>query len=94
MTGWRTSWALARSIAGPMEVWEIAGLPWVQVLDFGQMDFVSPHNGAIPASAMRSSGQFEHRLLVRAKAELVAAASATASFPRTMSASCANGQNG
>lgn len=56
------------------EVWEIASLPWVQVLDFGQMDFVSAHNGAIPASAMRSPEQFEHRLLVRAKAEIVAAA--------------------
>lgn len=56
------------------DVWEIAALPWVQVLDFGQMDFVSAHNGAIPASAMRSPDQFEHRLLVRAKAEIVAAA--------------------
>jgi citrate lyase subunit beta/citryl-CoA lyase len=56
------------------DVSEIAAMPWVQVLDFGQMDFVSAHNGAIPASAMRSPQQFEHRLLVRAKAELVAAA--------------------
>lgn len=52
----------------------IAALPWMQVLDFGLMDFVSAHNGAIPASAMRSPGQFEHRLLSRAKAEVVAAA--------------------
>lgn len=56
------------------EVGEIAATPWVQVLDFGQMDFVSAHNGAIPAAAMRSPQQFEHRLLVRAKAEVVAAA--------------------
>jgi len=56
------------------DVWKIAAMPWLQVLDFGQMDFVSAHNGAIPASAMRSPGQFEHRLIVRAKAELVAAA--------------------
>ena len=56
------------------EVFEIAALPQVQVLDFGQMDFVSGHHGAIPASAMRSPGQFEHALLVRAKAEVVAAA--------------------
>ena len=55
-------------------VHEIATLPWLQVLDFGLMDFVSGHHGAIPASAMRSPGQFEHRLLARAKAELVAAA--------------------
>jgi citrate lyase subunit beta/citryl-CoA lyase len=56
------------------EAYEIAALPWVQVLDFGLMDFVSAHHGAIPASAMRSPGQFEHALLVRAKAEVVAAA--------------------
>ncbi len=45
------------------QVHEIATLPWLQVLDFGLMDFVSAHHGAIPASAMRSPGQFEHRLL-------------------------------
>jgi citrate lyase subunit beta/citryl-CoA lyase len=56
------------------QVHEIAALPWLQVLDFGLMDFVSAHHGAIPASAMRSPGQFEHHLLTRAKAELVAAA--------------------
>ncbi|MDO9205673.1 MAG: aldolase/citrate lyase family protein [Methylotenera sp.] len=62
-------------------VHEIATLPWVQVLDFGLMDFVSGHHGAIPASAMRSPGQFEHRLLARAKAELVAAALANGVVP-------------
>lgn len=56
------------------DVQAIAALPWIQVLDFGLMDFVSAHNGAIPAAAMRSPGQFEHRLLARAKAEVVAAA--------------------
>ncbi|MBU3739472.1 MAG: CoA ester lyase [Rhodoferax sp.] len=56
------------------EVGLLAALPHVEVLDFGQMDFVSGHHGAIPASAMRSPGQFEHALLVRAKAEVVAAA--------------------
>lgn len=56
------------------QVQEIAKLPWLQVLDFGLMDFVSAHHGAIPASAMRSPGQFEHRLLARAKAEVTAAA--------------------
>jgi citrate lyase subunit beta/citryl-CoA lyase len=53
---------------------QLAALPHVEVLDFGQMDFVSGHHGAIPASAMRSPGQFEHALLVRAKAQMVAAA--------------------
>ncbi len=56
------------------EVWQIASLPWVEVLDFGMMDFVSAHQGAIPASAMRSPGQFAHPILQRAKTEMVAAA--------------------
>ncbi len=60
---------------------EIAAMPWLQVLDFGQMDFVSAHNGAIPASAMRSPNQFEHRLIVRAKCEIVAAALANGVVP-------------
>ncbi len=63
------------------DVWEIARTPWVQVLDFGLMDFVSGHHGAIPASAMRSPGQFEHRLLARAKAEVTAAALANGIVP-------------
>ena len=63
------------------QVHEIAKLPWLQVLDFGLMDFVSAHHGAIPASAMRSPGQFEHRLLARAKAEVVSAALANGVVP-------------
>ena len=59
----------------------LAALPNVQVLDFGLMDFVSGHHGAIPASAMRSPGQFEHHLLVRAKTEVVAAALACGVVP-------------
>ena len=56
------------------DAWEIAQLPGVQVLDFGLMDFVSGHHGAIHASNMRSPGQFEHPLVARAKADVVAAA--------------------
>jgi len=56
------------------EAWEIARLPHVEVLDFGLMDFVSAHHGAIPATAMRSPGQFVHALIVRAKCEIAAAA--------------------
>jgi len=56
------------------EVEDIAATDWIQVLDFGLMDFVSGHHGAIPASAMRSPGQFEHRLLARAKSQVVATA--------------------
>ena len=63
------------------EVWEIAKLPWLQVLDFGLMDFISGHHGAIPASAMKSPGQFEHELLRRAKSEMVAAALANGVIP-------------
>ncbi|NVK21581.1 MAG: CoA ester lyase [Kangiellaceae bacterium] len=63
------------------EVWEIAAIDWVQVLDFGMMDFVSGHNGAIPAACMRSPGQFDHPLLFRAKTEMVAAALAHGVVP-------------
>ena len=56
------------------EAWEIARLPHVEVLDFGLMDFVSAHHGAIPAAAMRSPGQFTHALVARAKCEIAAAA--------------------
>jgi citrate lyase subunit beta / citryl-CoA lyase len=60
---------------------EIARLPGMQVLDFGLMDFVSGHHGAIPAAAMRSPGQFEHKLLARAKTGVVAAALAHGVIP-------------
>ncbi|MEB0010929.1 aldolase/citrate lyase family protein [Glaciimonas sp. Gout2] len=56
------------------DVFGIAALPGLQVLDFGLMDFVSGHQGAIPFSAMRSPEQFEHGLVVRAKCDIVAAA--------------------
>lgn len=56
------------------EAWQIAALPHVESIDFGLMDFVSAHHGAIPGSAMRSPGQFEHPLVVRAKCEIAAAA--------------------
>lgn len=56
------------------EAWEIARLPHVESLDFGLMDFVSAHHGAIPSSAMKSPGQFDHPLVARAKCEIAAAA--------------------
>jgi citrate lyase subunit beta/citryl-CoA lyase len=59
----------------------IARLPGMQTLDFGLMDFISGHHGAVSAAAMRSPGQFEHRLLVRAKTEVVAAALANGIVP-------------
>ena len=56
------------------EVWEIAAVPGVEALELGLLDFISEHNGAIPASAMRTPGQFEHPLIVRAKTEIASAA--------------------
>lgn len=58
------------------EVWEIAELEQVKVLDFGMMDFVSSHQGTIPAEAMYGDKQFSHPLLARAKLEITAAATA------------------
>jgi len=55
------------------QAFEIAALPQVECLSFGIMDFVSAHYGAVPASAMRTPGQFTHPLVVRAKLEMVAA---------------------
>jgi len=63
------------------EVWKIAALPGVESLDFGLMDFVSGHHGAIPGAAMKSPGQFEHPLVARAKCEIAAAALANGVIP-------------
>jgi citrate lyase subunit beta/citryl-CoA lyase len=63
------------------DIFRIAALPGLEALDFGLLDFVSDHRGAIPASAMRSPGQFEHRLVGRAKAEIAAAALANGLVP-------------
>jgi citrate lyase subunit beta/citryl-CoA lyase len=63
------------------QVREIATLPQVECLSFGIMDFVSAHNGAIPAAAMRSPGQFTHPLVVRAKLEVAAACHAHGKVP-------------
>jgi citrate lyase subunit beta/citryl-CoA lyase len=59
----------------------IARLPWMQVLDFGLMDFISGHHGAIPSAAMKSPGQFDHALVARGKAQVVAAALAHGLIP-------------
>lgn len=63
------------------EAWEIAALDRVESLDFGLMDFVSGHHGAIPGAAMRSPGQFEHPLVTRAKCDISAAALANGVVP-------------
>lgn len=63
------------------QVDQIAALPGVSTLSFGLMDFVSAHHGAIPDSAMRSPGQFEHPLVRRAKLEIAAACHAHGKTP-------------
>lgn len=63
------------------DAWEIAALPGIESLDFGLMDFVSGHHGAIPGSAMKSPGQFDHPLVARAKADIAAAALANGVVP-------------
>ncbi len=63
------------------DAFDIATLPSVVSLDFGQMDFVSSHRGAIPASAMRAPGVFDHPLTRRALCEVSAAAHAAGIVP-------------
>ncbi|CAN5326576.1 aldolase/citrate lyase family protein [soil metagenome] len=59
----------------------IAAHPRIQSISFGLMDFVSAHRGAIPASGMSVTGQFEHPLVVRAKLEIAAACHAHGKVP-------------
>jgi len=63
------------------DAWAIAALPGIVSLDFGLMDFVSAHHGAIPGSAMATPGQFEHPLVRRAKCDVAAAALAHGVVP-------------
>src|SRR5216110_441288 len=63
------------------DAWAIAALPGVVSLDFGTLDFVSAHHGAIPETAMQSPGQFDHPLVRRAKCEVATAALAHAVVP-------------
>ncbi len=63
------------------DAWDIAQLPSVQVLDFGLMDFVSGFHGAVNSANMRSPGQFEHPIIVRAKTEVASAALAHGVVP-------------
>jgi citrate lyase subunit beta/citryl-CoA lyase len=60
---------------------EMAAHPRVQSISFGLMDFVSSHNGAIPAEAMGSSGQFSHPLVLRAKLDIASACHAYGKVP-------------
>jgi citrate lyase subunit beta / citryl-CoA lyase len=60
---------------------DIAAHPRVQSLSFGLMDFVSSHGGAIPASAMTSTGQFTHPLVLSAKLAIASACHAHGKVP-------------
>jgi citrate lyase subunit beta/citryl-CoA lyase len=73
--------ALIETHGGLREVAAIAAHPRIESLSFGLMDFVSAHQGAIPASAMTAEGQFQHPLVVRAKLEIAAACHGFAKTP-------------
>ncbi len=66
--------AMIESQEGLRNVDAIAATSAVEAIDFGVMDFVSDHAGAIPVSALKSPAQFDHVLMRRARAEIVAAA--------------------
>lgn len=72
---------LIESISAVEHVREIARLPGLETLELGLMDLISDHQGAIPEECMRSPGQFEHQLLVRANTEIVSAALANGLVP-------------
>ncbi len=62
----------------------IASHPRVASLSFGLMDFVSSHNGAIPAAGMTleaTKGQFAHPLVVQAKLAISSACHAYGKVP-------------
>jgi len=73
--------ALVETHGALREVQALAAHPRIESLSFGLMDFVSAHRGAIPASAMSATGQFEHPLVLRAKLEIAAACHAFGKTP-------------
>lgn len=58
------------------EVWSIAALQSVSVLDFGIMDFIAEHQGALDFRAVDSPLQFEHAVMQHVKSQIVLAAGA------------------
>jgi citrate lyase subunit beta / citryl-CoA lyase len=75
---------LIESAFAVSQVNAIAAHPRVASLSFGLMDFVSSHNGAIPAQAMTldaANGQFSHPLVVQAKLALASACHAHGKVP-------------
>ncbi len=53
----------------------------IETLDFGLLDFISDHYGAIPEKFMQSPEQFNHHLLNKAKLEMVSSALKTGIIP-------------
>lgn len=66
---------------GLADVFDIVSIGQIEGVNFGIMDFVSSHQGAIPAAAMSSPGQFDHPLVRRARLEIGAAALANGALP-------------
>ena len=52
---------------------KIVKIPGIEALDFGLLDFISDHQGIITEKHMQSPNQFDHHLINRGKAKLVAA---------------------
>ncbi|MEN9560723.1 MAG: hypothetical protein RLZZ502_1934 [Pseudomonadota bacterium] len=76
--------ALIESAQAVSQAQSIAGHPQVASLSFGLMDFVSSHQGAIPATAMSLSavgGQFDHPLIMHAKIAISVACHAEGKIP-------------
>lgn len=75
---------LIESAYAVSQVAAIAAHPRVASLSFGLMDFVSSHNGAIPAVGMTldaANGQFAHPLVVQAKLAIASACHAHGKVP-------------
>ncbi len=53
-----------------LDIERIVRLRRIETVDFGLMDYISDHQGAIPVSAMKSPGQFEHNLIRHAREKL------------------------
>ncbi len=76
--------ALIESAYAVSQAQTIAAHPRLASLSFGLMDFVSSHNGAIPAVAMTldpSRGQFAHPLVLQAKLAIASACHAHGKVP-------------
>lgn len=65
---------LIETLGAMKEIDTIATLPWVEVLDFGLLDYISSYNGAISANNMKSPGQFNHKVIRDSKIKIVQAA--------------------